>query len=340
MGLEHRGFEIVWANDIEPIKQRVYSANFGSEHYRLSDVREVRGGSLPDVDLATASFPCVDLSLAGWRRGLAGDQSGMFWEFTRVLTEMSVRPQAIMLENVPAFLNSHGGKDLAAAIGALNDLGYACDLLMLDARAFVPQSRARLFVVGRRDGAYGTCCGPHDPLRPRAIQDFVSRFAHLSFHFERLQQPKSQSAPLSALVDRGSDAWWGNVRRAAFLSSLSPLHAERLHQLQHADHMTWRTAYRRTRNGRAVWEIRADELAGCLRTARGGSSKQAVIEAGLGEVRLRWMSAREYARLQGAGDLDLSTVTPTQAMYGLGDAVCVPVIGWMAEHYLRPLLAC
>lgn len=100
----------------------------------------------------------------------------------------------------------------------------------------------------------------------------------------------------------------------------------------------WATAYRRTRRGKATWEIRADEIAGCLRTARGGSSKQALVEAGRGNVRIRWMTPREYARLQGASDYKTDAVTENQALFGLGDAVCVPVISWIARDYLRPLL--
>jgi DNA (cytosine-5)-methyltransferase 1 len=101
---------------------------------------------------------------------------------------------------------------------------------------------------------------------------------------------------------------------------------------------TWRTAYRRTRDGVARWEVRPDAIAGCLRTARGGSSKQAVVEAGLGKVQLRWMTAREYAALQGAPDHRFTSVSENQALFGFGDAVCVPVIEWIAHEYLLPLL--
>jgi DNA (cytosine-5)-methyltransferase 1 len=87
-----------------------------------------------------------------------------------------------------------------------------------------------------------------------------------------------------------------------------------------------------------VWEIRADELSGCLRTARGGSSKQAVVEAGRGNVRVRWMTATEYARLQGAPDFKLDGVRESAALFGFGDAVCVPAVAWIAKMYLRPLL--
>jgi len=122
------------------------------------------------------------------------------------------------------------------------------------------------------------------------------------------------------------------------VESLSPIQTERLNELRAGSGPTWRTAYRRTRNGVAEWEIRADGIAGCLRTARGGSSKQALVEAGDGDVRVRWMTPREYARLMGAPDFKLAA-RRNQALFGFGDAVCVPVIAWLCEHYVAPAAA-
>jgi DNA (cytosine-5)-methyltransferase 1 len=78
-------------------------------------------------------------------------------------------------------------------------------------------------------------------------------------------------------------------------------------------------------------------LAGCLRTAVGGSAKQFLIRAGQGELRMRAMTPREYARLQGVPDEYPITVNCVQALTGFGDAVCVPAISWIAESVLSPL---
>ena len=85
------------------------------------------------------------------------------------------------------------------------------------------------------------------------------------------------------------------------------------------------TAYRRMRAGRQRLEVRFDGLAGCLRTPRGGSAKQIVVVVDRGVLRMRWMTPREYARLQGADDYTLPENT-IQGLFGFGDAVCVPVI--------------
>ena len=109
--------------------------------------------------------------------------------------------------------------------------------------------------------------------------------------------------------------------------------------MRHLPGVNWATAYRRTRDRCATWEVRPDCLAGCLRTARGGSSKQALVEAGRGELRVRWLTVREYACLQGAPDFKVPDDLPrNQGLFGFGDAVCVPAVRWLAEDYLRPLL--
>ena len=341
-GLEPAGFDVRFANDIEPVKQRLYSANFGDEDFRLGDVRDIGGGDIPDVDVASASFPCTDLSLAGNRAGLEGSESGMFWEFARILDEMGERrPRAVLLENVLGFATSHGGKDLEAAVFELNRLGYSCDMFVGDARWFVPQSRPRMFIVGLAHPPEGAEAWGPSAVRPDWMWRF--RFDHpdARLHAYPIASPSTEPPELSSVVEKleaEDERWWVPDRVATFSSSLSSLQRRRLDLMIERAELQWRTAYRRTRARVAVWEIRSDELAGCLRTARGGSSKQAVVEAGRGKVRVRWMTPLEYSRLQGAGEFVLSSVTPNQALFGLGDGVCVPVIEWIADSYLGPVL--
>lgn len=356
-GMEAAGFEVVWANDISPMKHAVYAANFDGDDYRLCDVRDVSGGDVPDVDVATASFPCIDLSLAGHRRGLAGEQSGLYFEFVRVLSEMGERrPAAVLIENVPSFVSSHGGHDLRDALAALNRLGYVCDLAVVDSRWFVPQSRNRLFVLGLRDLAVqagvasltvvendaATSNGRADALRPPALRKFLAGSGHLELASIFDGCPPTIQARLADAVEHlnaDDERWWNEQRLAAFDRTLPGRHEARIAELEEQNVTAWRTAYRRTRGGRAVWEVRADEIAGCLRTARGGSSRQALVEVRAGAHRVRWMTAREYARLQGVPDgFDISPVTESQALFGFGDAVTVPVISWIADSFLAPAL--
>ncbi len=342
--LEAEHVKVVYANDISPIKQRLFAANFSEEVFHLGDIREVKGSDIPDIDLATASFPCTDLSLAGNRAGLKGEQSGMFWQFARILEEMGDRkPRAVLLENVVGFFSSNGGEDLIAAFKRLNQLGYYCDLIFVDAKWFLPQSRPRVFIVGSLSPLSGDHkCKGGSPLRPDWFCDFSARHKdELKTQTLALTTPSKKVKSLSEYVER-FDAddlrWWDEKRTKAFLDSLSDINSNRVERLKKSKSLTWRTAYRRTRNGTPVWEVREDAVSGCLRTARGGSSKQAVVEAGKGEVRVRWMTAREYARLQGAPKFNIDEVSESQAMFGFGDAVCVPAVRYIVHDYLVPLL--
>src|SRR5581483_652936 len=92
LALERAGWRVRFANDIDPWKYEMYRANFGDCDFLLGDVRTIQPRDIPPVRLATASFPCIDLSLAGNRSGLAGRHSSAYWEFHRILEGMKPRP--------------------------------------------------------------------------------------------------------------------------------------------------------------------------------------------------------------------------------------------------------
>ncbi|MDE0004799.1 MAG: DNA (cytosine-5-)-methyltransferase [Rhodospirillaceae bacterium] len=306
-GLERCGIETVFANDVDATKAALYRENWGRSEFRKGDIRDLYGSDIPDADIATASFPCVDLSLAGYRAGLEGTRSGVVFEFMRILGEMRSAPPIVLLENVPGFLTANGGRDFEAVVRSLEGLGYRVRHISVDAAAFVPQSRVRVFVIGCRD--------IDPPLLPKP--------------------PERSSGRLADIV-RDEGTWWGAKRMACFLGSLSDLQAERVDAFQRQSHVSCHGAYRRTRKGKAVWEVRADEIAGALRTTAGGSGRQAVLRVGNGDFAARWMDVPEYAALQGADGMTWESVSPRQAMYAFGDAVCVPVVEWIAKHALIP----
>ena len=310
-GLELCGIQTIFANDVDEKKASLYWGNWGCRELRVADIRDLGGDDVPTVDVATASFPCVDTSIAGDRAGLVGDQSGLVFEFVRVISEMGERaPGVVLLENVPGFLTTDGGHDFSRVISDLDELGYRCQHLSVDAAAFVPQSRPRVFVLGKKDGS---CRVPEPP-------------------------PLRSDLRLFDVASRRGE-WWTGERKKQFLNSLSPMQAERLDRHRTSRRVSYQGAYRRTRKGRAVWEIRPDEIAGALRTTGGGSSRQAIVRAGRGTVDMRWMDLREYARLQGAEKFRFGAVSERQAMFALGDAVCVPVVKWIGENWLCPALA-
>jgi DNA (cytosine-5)-methyltransferase 1 len=343
--LEATGFRVDWANDYEPAKFELYDRNFadhGTLDYRLGDIGAVSVNEVPrDASLAWGSSPCTDLSLAGSRGGLRAGESNAFWQYIRILDELEEdRPRVAVLENVTGLATSHGGDDLAAAVRAFNDLDYSVDVLTIDARRFVPQSRPRLFLVAARDTPGDQDVEPND-LRPAWLQSVFEDPA-LNTHRATLPSlPPILTSGFGDLVEsmpNEDDRWWDTSRVNSFMQSLSEIQRQRVETLRWSNEPAFRTAYRRTRKGVATWEVRPDDISGCLRTARGGSSKQAVVSFGGGEVKIRWMTPLEYARLMGAKDYNIESARTNQALFAFGDAVAVPVVEWLSENYLMPLV--
>jgi DNA (cytosine-5)-methyltransferase 1 len=325
---ERQGWRVSFANDIDPKKQQMYSEHFG-EAFVLGDVHQLDPSIVPDVTLATASFPCTDLSLAGGRKGLAGKHSSAFWGFLRVLQGMGERkPPLVLIENVPGFLSSNGGLDLHAALKGLNELGYAVDIFTLDAVHFVPQSRNRLFVVGQ---PYAGCTG----TRAGALNAFITKHSDIRWCVRRLPDPPELSITLRDLLEEAA-GWWDRARSAYLLSQMVGVHRERADDAIRKRRWTYGTVFRRVRNGATTAELRTDGIAGCLRTPRGGSARQILFKAGYGRYQCRLLTSRECARLMGADEYRIG-VPGNQALFGFGDAVCVPAIEWIVTHYLMPL---
>lgn len=197
IGLEKAGWSIGFANDIDEDKRDMYRAQFADadEHFVLDDIHKLNPDNIPTVTLATASFPCNDLSLAGMRKERTD----------YLINQMSER------------------------------------------------------------------------------------------HFEELNEMKAKRT-------------W-----------------------------SYGTVFRRVRNGRSMAELRTDGVAGCLRTPRGGSGRQILVQAGYGKVKARLLTPRECARLMGANGFRIQA-SLNRALFGFGDAVCVPVITWLANHYINPVV--
>jgi DNA (cytosine-5)-methyltransferase 1 len=351
LGLERQGWRVTFANDIDPRKEAMYAAHFqdARPHFVLDDVHALSIEAIPDVTLATASFPCTDLSLAGARGGIHVRESSAFWGFTRALEELDERrPPLVLLENVTGFLTSHRGADFRVAMQELNRLGYSVDAFILDAARFVPQSRRRLFVIGVQDSLHEDDATLSLPVplisnvRPRALAEYM--LAHQDVIRWRARPLPFMPASGGTLVDILEDLpldhplWWSPARATYLLNQMSPAHRAVADQMIAGENWSYGTVFRRMRAGRSMAELRTDGVAGCLRTPKGGSAKQILIKSGRGEHHARLLTPREAARLMGADDYTLPNSLDA-AYFGLGDAVCAPVIEWIATHYLNPLVS-
>jgi DNA (cytosine-5)-methyltransferase 1 len=174
LGLARAGFRHAFFCEADPYRRRVLARHWpGVPIYEdvavvCRDGRRMvdgdssaftspRGGGTEPPDLLVGGFPCQDVSVAGRRAGLAGERSGLFFEFARVAAALLPAGGWVLLENVPGLLSSHGGRDFALILATLADLGvHDCAWRVLDSRYFgVPQRRRRVYLLGRR--ARGRC---------------------------------------------------------------------------------------------------------------------------------------------------------------------------------------
>jgi len=152
-GLDQAGWECVFQCELDSKCQDVLERHWPGLP-RFPDVREIsldglreRGIEPGSVDVLAGGFPCQDISLAGRREGLAGDRSGLFWEFHRVATLL--RPRWLLIEDVPGLLSSGKRRDMGAVLRALVDSGYGVAYRVLDSQFFgLAQRRKRVFIVG------------------------------------------------------------------------------------------------------------------------------------------------------------------------------------------------
>lgn len=351
LGLEQAGWRVVFANDISPAKYEMYKDAFSydSKHYIVRDVFQLDPSEVPSTLLATSSFPCIDLSLAGKQNGLSGKHSSAFWGFIRILSEQRQTqrmPPLIMLENVTGWLSSNKGRDFRITLQALNELGYSCDVFTLDALHFTPQSRPRVFVVGIQgvepSSDLELLLNRSKSLASNRLRQAVYDNLDLNWSWLNIPEPPPLNttglASIVELMDDDDVRWWPDTEVKRHIEMMAPTHRKRIEELGARPELSYRTIYRRMRQGRQRAEVRHGDTAGCLRTAVGGSSRQILVRAGWGRIRMRHMTAREYARLQGAPDTYPINVDEIQALTGFGDAVCVPLIAWIGRNVLLPLV--
>ncbi len=344
-GLQTAGISTIWSNDISSRKAVIYRHIFPEteEHTHVTaDLATLTTEDLPhNTELAWASFPCQDLSVAGLRSGiLLGTKSSAFWHFIHALDCLGTdRPKVVAIENVSGLATGRAQEDIRIAISALNESGYSVDILTLDARRFLPQSRNRVFLIGSTTTPDST--DTPNPLRPNLLSALFDD-PTLKTHRQALPIPPENKATglksfLSPDAHAGS-SWWSDEETHRFVSSLSAHQTSRLQEMTTSPTLSYRTAYRRMRNGIPRWEIRPDEISGCLRTSRGGSSKQAIVKAGKNTLAIRWMTPQEYANLMGLPNFATDAFIPHHIYSAFGDAVCVPVVSWLAHNSLLPLL--
>jgi DNA (cytosine-5)-methyltransferase 1 len=356
-GMARKGLGSRWtclfANDVDAGKARAYRANFGEEDLHLGDVWKIDPAALPGrADLAWASSPCQDLSLAGNRAGLSGARSSAFWGFWRLVSALDGQgraPRTIVIENVGGLFTSHGGADFTALCQALADQGYRFGAVEIDAALFLPQSRPRLFMVATLgEVSPGLAAAP--PAEPFHTARTICAHARLPTALQALwlwwslSTPPRRNIDLAGLLEPDDTVVWRTAEQTAhMLADLSSVNRARLQSAQASGERRVGALFRRMRmeSGASVKraEVRFDGLAGCLRTPGGGSSRQFIVVVEGDVVRTRQLTPREGARLMGLPDSYVLPDGPTAAFKVVGDGVACPAVRHLAQTLLEPLAA-
>jgi DNA (cytosine-5)-methyltransferase 1 len=358
-GMARAGLGPAWnclfANDLDRKKAAAYVANWGDRNLSVGDIAQLKTSTLPgSADLAWASFPCQDLSLAGAGAGLAGVRSGTFWPFWKLmdgLVREKRAPRVIVLENVCGAITSHGGKDFAAIGKMLAATGYKFGAVVIDAVDFVPQSRPRLFIIGTLSCAVPSHIvseGPIASIHPAALiaaHNKLNALAMQRWVWWKLPAAAKSNATLSEVIEDEPTGveWHTRAQTSALLAMMSRLNRKKVDEAKKSGGRVIGGVYKRTRpdeKGRKVQraEVRFDEIAGCLRTPAGGSSRQSILVVEGSRVRSRLLSPRETARLMGLPEHYKLPSNYNEAYHLAGDGVVVPVVRFLAEHILEPLI--
>lgn len=351
-----------FANDFDEMKGSVYRANWGGDHLLVEDVANLTTSQMPGcADLAWASFPCQDLSLAGTYAGIGHPsqkektRSGTFWPFwghIRRLQEEGRAPRIIALENVYGVLRSKNGNDFKAIATAFSGCEYRFGALVIDARRFVPQSRPRVFVIGVRCDVslpHGlTAKQPQSAWHPKALceaHEMLTAESKANWLWWNPPVPTLRVSKFKELVSDHPQGvrWHTEEETTRLLNMMSGRNREKVEAAKLTGIRTVGGVYKRTRieGGTRVQraEVRFDDVSGCLRTPAGGSSRQTILVIKGESVRSRLLAPREAADLMG---LPQSYVLPPRyndAYHVAGDGVAVPVVRHLAEHIFDPILA-
>ena len=203
-GLKRRGAECVFVNEHDKYAVSTYAANNPSINIDMRDVREVRSQDIPPHDILCAGFPCQPFSVAGIskRRALGvatgldcSQQGNLFFEVMRIIA--SKHPRIVVMENVKHLVSHDCGRTFTMIRDSLLAEGYATTYRILDAAAWLPQHRERVFIVAVR-GKDG-CCLDHIPV-PRS-KPTLARVLHQSDGNEQPNVPYTHMRNARLYVD-------------------------------------------------------------------------------------------------------------------------------------------
>ncbi|MDQ2840578.1 MAG: DNA cytosine methyltransferase, partial [Acidobacteriota bacterium] len=230
--------------------------------------------------------------------------------------------------------------------------GYRCGALVIDAALFLPHSRPRLFVIGVQgdiDIDEALVAGePQEPFHSAALRTAYASLptaARTAWIWWKLATPPRRMQRFADIIEDPplGVPWHSQDETEGLLSLMSPVNLAKVEKAKRMNRLMIGSLYKRTRADQAGVrtqraEVRFDDVAGCLRTPGGGSSRQTIIVVQGRQVKSRLLSPRETARLMGLPDDYILPKNYNEAYHLTGDGVAVPVVRYLAQNIIQPLI--
>lgn len=249
------------------------------------------------------------------------------------MDEMETMPDILAAENVEGLISSNEGENYISLHNELIKRGYQAGAIKLNAQNWIPQSRLRIFIIAVKQGITlpaQLCSQGPNWLHSDNIIRAASRVK--DWIWWNMPEPADRKCQLSDIIE-----WDAPVDESEKTNQLLTLLSEKHEkQLEQSDNIAI-TGYKRTRSGKQRLELRFDGIAGCLRTPKGGSSRQILVMKRNGVIHTRLLTVRETARLMGAPENYWLPEKYNDAYMAMGDAVAVPAVHYLSEHLLFPL---
>jgi DNA (cytosine-5)-methyltransferase 1 len=323
LGFQAAGGQCVFTSEYEKYCQITYKRNHRLTHEVVGDIQEITSSNaridsiVPDHDVLVAGFPCQPFSIAGVSKKNAlgrahgfecNTQGTLFFDICKVLQRK--KPIAFMLENVRNILSHDGGKTFKVIMESLHELGYRPEARVLDAKAWVPQHRERVFIVGFRE--------------PTA------------FSFSQVEVP-ALFPKLAAVLhpEDGTEKADGKytVGPRGVVSGKYTLSSHLWDYLK-----KYKAKHQAKGNGFGYSKVDGTQVARTLSHRYHKDGSEILVDRG-DRRNPRRLTPRECARLMGFPDSFEIPVSDTQAYQQFGNSVVVPVVTAVAKAMLPHVVA-
>lgn len=300
LAMQGAGGRCVFSSEIDNYARKTYEANFGEVPF--GDIKEINAEDVPDHDVLCAGFPCQPFSVAGGKEGFS-DKKGrgnLFFDVLRIAEKKN--PKAILLENVSNLEAHDGGRTLKVIVSSLETIGYKVFFKVLNSSKYgLPQNRSRIYIVALKDSQKeGSFNFPDSFDKVVALKDLLDQDVKNVRVVERDDiEIKKEYIP----------------KRNIFEEIELPNKVIRIGQINKGS------------QGERIYSIYGHAIT--ISTTHTGLY--------LINGKVRKLSPRECARVQGYPESFRIVVSNTQAYKQFGNSVSIPVVEAMAKQIVKIL---